>query len=223
MIEELEKTTTDRYQYVSNLSELDQIKNDKINIAIYKRDMIDELNDYIKQLIDVDFSLLKITADINDFENLFDAHFKKLRLEYAVGHQLLKNDIKQLIHQFSETSNNHNLKIFFGLVDTDMCRRFHVDMYEIRMLCTYEGQGTMWLTDDNINDEALNGGKGNEEIVLRIDDVKQLSTADVAIIKGALYPNSKVGGLVHRSPTIENLNQKRIVLRVDSNSLLDHI
>ena len=91
------------------------------------------------------------------------------------------------------------------------------------MLCTYEGQGTLWLTDDNINFKALNQHEGNEQIVLRENDIRQLNTNDVAIIKGALYLDSPSNGLVHRSPTIENLNQKRIVLRVDSNSLLDNI
>ena len=127
------------------------------------------------------------------------------------------------MEKFADICQNTNLTISFGIVDTDMCRRFHTDMYELRMLCTYAGQGTMWLSDDNINYEALNSRGGNDEIVLRREDIKQVNTGDVALIKGALHPNSKVGGLVHRSPTIEKLNQKRLVLRVDSNSLLDNI
>jgi len=223
MIKELEEKKIEHYQYVQKLSQLDLIKNDKVNIAIYEREINNDLEAYLKQLIDLDFKSLNIVTTIDKFESLFDDHFKTLSPKNVLGHQLLRNDIKQLLNQFSEISNNSNLKVFLGLVDTDMCRRFHVDVYELRMLCTYQGQGTMWLTDDNINSTALSNYEGNEKIVLRENDAKQLNTYDVGIIKGALYPNSIVGGLVHRSPTIENLNQKRIVLRIDSKSLLDSI
>lgn len=37
-------------------------------------------------------------------------------------------------------------------------------MYELRMLCSYQGYGVTWLTDNNINYEALNNFESNEEI-----------------------------------------------------------
>lgn len=223
MIEKLIQTSINHCQQVDECSDLQVIRNNMVNIAIYEREILADLSIYLKELMENKFHNFNMSIDVQDFENMFDEHFKSFNHKNEVGHDLLKKDIKQLLRQFSKICNNDTLKVFFGIVDTNMCRRFHVDMYELRMLCTYEGQGTMWLTDDNINYEALNSFNGNEEIVLRKADVEQLNTTDVAIIKGALYPNSKIGGLVHRSPTIENLNEKRIVLRVDSNSLIDNL
>lgn len=217
------KTTINHYQHVSELSELYLIRNNKVNVTIYEREINDQLKAYTKQLIKVGFSPLNITLDLKKFDTLFDKHFETLIAKYALEHDLLKNDIKELITEFSKICKGSNLRIFFGLVDTDMCKRFHVDMYDLRMICTYEGQGTMWLKDDNINNIALNNHKSTEPIPLKENDIQQLNSSDVAIIKGALYPDSTVGGLVHKSPAIEALNEKRIVLRVDNNSLFDNI
>lgn len=223
MIQQLQKTAIEHYQYVPHVSGLDVIKDENVNIAIHERSMDDELNTFLKQLTNSNFSSLNTSLNIIDFDALFDTHFKIYQSVASPGYQKLKNDIKHLITLFSEICNASSVKVFFGIINTDMCKRFHVDIYNLRMICTYEGQGTLWLTEDNINTRALNNGGSNEAIVLRQADIKQLDTKDVAILKGALYPNCTTGGVVHRSPAIESGNQKRIMLRVDSNSLLDSI
>jgi len=223
MTESSTQTSIKHYQKVGECSDLEIIKNSTVNIAIYERKIPTDLSAYLKKLVQSKFDNFNSSNNLQDFEKLFDHHFENYNEEKEVGHELLKKDIKDLLHQFSTICNNDNLKVFFGIVETDMCRRFHVDMYELRMLCTYEGQGTMWLNESNINQEALNSFEGNNKIVVNPNDMKQLNATDVGIIKGALYPNSAIGGLVHRSPAIESLNQKRIVLRVDSNSLMDNI
>lgn len=219
MIKEHQKLTIEHYQYVPDISRLGLIKDENVNIAIYERPKVYRLSDFIKQLINTNFSALNISMDITDFDTLFDDHFRIYQPISPSGYQLLKSDIKRLVTLFAEICDASTIKVFFGRIDTDMCKRFHVDMYELRMLCTYSGEGTLWLTDDNINYKALNSYGQNEEIVLRENDVRRLKPRDVAIIKGALYPDSKIGGLVHKSPAIEKLNKKRILLRVDNNSL----
>jgi hypothetical protein len=217
------QNVTDHFSYVSKLSDLSLIQKDDVNITIYERELPKSINSYLNHILNEGFRSFNVAQNISEFKNSFDNHFKELNIEFKEEHELLKNDIENLLFQFSEICNNSQLKVFYGIVDSDMCKRFHVDMYELRMLCSYQGQGTMWLSEDNINHEALNSFKENKEIELNKEFVNQLNETDVAIIKGALYPNSKVGGLVHRSPTIENLKQKRIILRVDSNSLIDSI
>ncbi len=208
---------------VKNLEELTLVKNDDVNISIYNRDLTDKLSLFLDYLIGEKFCSINTSLDIKDFSNYFDTHLKNICANYIEEYNSLKSDIESLLLKFSEISNSNHLKLFFGIIESDMCRRFHIDMYELRMLCTYKGQGTFWVSSNNVNYQALNSGGNNEEIVLRAGQVNQLKETEVAIIKGALYPKCKVGGLVHRSPRIQNLNQKRIVLRVDSNSLLNSI
>ncbi len=222
MIEALQAVKIAHYQYVSEISSLDIIKDENVNIAICQRPEADGLNKFIKHLAESNFSSFNMALDIADFSDLFDEHFK-IYQSVASGYHFLKSDINQLITLFSNICESSNVKIFFGRVDTDMCKRFHVDMYELRMLCTYTGPGTHWLTNDNINHQALGSFEPNNEIALRENDIRKLNSKDVAILKGALSPNSKAGALVHKSPAIQQLKQKRILLRVDCNSLSDHL
>lgn len=46
-------------------------------------------------------------------------------------------------------------------------------------------------------------------------DVQQLRCGDVALLKGCLWQGNKQGGLVHRSPKLEN-GEQRLLLRLDS-------
>ena len=221
MIQDLEITIKNHYKYVDVPSKLNAITSEHLNIVILKRDLDNELATYTKQLMEDGFAGLRTSFNVKDFDAVFDDYFKTISGSY--GYALLKDDIRGLITEFSSICNNSNLSLFFGVVDTNMCSRFHTDVYELRMISSYCGQGTQWLTEDNVNFDALTSLKGNEDIVYREDDIQQLGEQDVAIMKGELYPNSKVSGVVHKSPAIESQKLKRLMLRVDSNSLLDSI
>lgn len=223
MIQETTTLSVDHYQYVSTPAALGTIKEDGINIAILKRELDEQLAVFTQELINHNFAPLRTSLDVADFEHVFDDYFSSIRVNNSIAYSLLRKDISALTKEFATICNHSKLSIFFGVVNTNMCSRFHTDMYELRMISTYYGQGTMWLTKDNVNYDALTNLEGNEKIVLRDNDIKQLATTDVAIMKGDLYPNSKISGVVHKSPTIENLKQKRLILRVDSNSLFEKI
>ena len=102
-----------------------------------------------------------------------------------------------------------------------MCRRFHTDLNYIRMLCTYSGPGTMWLSENNLNRKALDDLDENDSIVINQNDIKQVDTGSVVILKGALYPREGTKAAVHRSPNIEESQQKRLLLRIDTDELFN--
>ena len=76
-------------------------------------------------------------------------------------------------------------------------------MNQLRLLCTYVGSGTLWLHDDIQKD------------VISKDEIQQVKTGNIALLKGKLYPTGKP--VFHRSPEIETLNEKRLLLRIDMN------
>ena len=93
-----------------------------------------------------------------------------------------------------------------------MCRKFHTDVNDLRMLCTYVGQGTLWLPDEAVKNEEYRTRR--DEIVIDEDLIQQALTGDVLILKGALYPEANA--VIHRSPTIEETNERRLLLRIDT-------
>ena len=102
-----------------------------------------------------------------------------------------------------------------------MCRKFHTDINDIRLLCTLSGEGTLWLPEFNVNREALDTQKDNEDIVIDPSYIMQAPENSAVLLKGALYPKSGTRAIVHRSPTIEESGEKRLLLRIDTNDNLN--
>lgn len=131
----------------------------------------------------------------------------------AKGRSLFIRDILNICNSFFILSSSKNIRIQIQIVSTDMCRLFHVDNLRQRLLCTYLGPGTQWTDDSNINREGL--GKGdNQKVIKDFDKIKQAQNFDVLILRGERF-DSKISGVVHRSPPIKQERLKRILLKID--------
>ena len=93
-------------------------------------------------------------------------------------------DIRMLLECFRDLSKLDSFRLFFATVQSDMCRRFHTDMNDLRLLCKYCGPGTLWLDEGNVNRKALTALEPNERIVVDEYKIKQASTGDVLVLKG---------------------------------------
>ena len=125
----------------------------------------------------------------------------------------LYEDISTLLDLFADLTEASSFRLLLTTVNSDMCRKFHTDVNDLRMLCTYTGPGTLWLPD-----EAILQARGRD---LKIDEskIQQVATGDVVVLKGALYPQATP--ILHRSPAIEEAGATRIVLRIDTNEFLN--
>ncbi len=197
---------------VGNCStKLHQIHNSHINIAIYDRDIAQlsyEIEKALNQKIEVRVS--------DDIDKIFQKIENELR-EFT----LLKNDITSLLNLFKDVTKADSFRLLLATVNTNMCRKFHTDLNDLRMLCTYSGPGTLWLPEDNVNRKALDTCGDNDCIVLDENKVQQAPTGAIVILKGAIYPQDGTSAIVHRSPTIEETGQKRLLLRIDTNDFLN--
>ncbi|MAX82330.1 MAG: hypothetical protein CL843_19400 [Crocinitomicaceae bacterium] len=177
------------------------------NIGIYKRD-ISHLQPEVKQCLD------------NNIE--FHQSGSIQEIELALKKQLntytpLIDDVMMLLQLFREVSQSKSFKVLLANVNTNMCRRFHTDTNDLRLLCTYFGPGTIWLPEGGVNKEALKAYRGNSHIVTNTSLIQQANTGDVLLLKGSLYHHDEARAVVHRSPTIEESGKKRLLLRIDTN------
>lgn len=108
-------------------------------------------------------------------------------------------------------------KVTLRLVTTndDDCRRFHVDRTNLRLLCTYRGPGTEWLSDAQVDRAAQANGAPNEGII-RFGEPLRFEPFWVGVMKGDAYPGNAGHGLVHRSPAIAGSGQTRVLFCLDS-------
>ncbi|MEM1323145.1 MAG: DUF1826 domain-containing protein [Bacteroidota bacterium] len=185
------------------------------NIAIYQRD-ITPLNKELSQIAEQPIECRAIGTSeevLSALEDYFNNHLPKCTS--------LFDDISKILRLFEGTAQASSFRLLLTTVSTNMCRKFHTDVNDLRLLCTYMGPGTLWLPDEAIDEKALRTTKNDQNIVLDKQLIQQVNTGDVVILKGALYPESKA--ILHRSPTIEQSGEKRLLLRIDTNEFLSFL
>ncbi|MCI4662211.1 MAG: DUF1826 domain-containing protein [Neomegalonema sp.] len=123
------------------------------------------------------------------------------RLAEGAHKQAMIDDLTALIDQFSAIMSAPVLRVRLEAVEGNACRRFHQDVVSARMLCTYRGPGTEWgFADQGETPQAI----------------KAVSTGEVAICKGSMWPDAPAHRLVHRSPPIDGTGVVRCLLVVDA-------
>ncbi len=206
-------TTTKNYSIATKPEVLENIHQGAINIVIYNREinfLNDEINNLLKQAIELRLSGT-IDVILNAINKVIDPH----------KFQAINKDIKELLNHFEAITKAQSFRLLLATINDNMCRKFHTDVNDLRLLCTYSGPGTLWLTEENINRRSLNANSDNECIVINENNIRQAATGSVVILKGALYPQEESNPVVHCSPTIEASGEKRLLLRIDTNEFLN--
>ncbi len=177
------------------------------NIAIYKRD-ISALKREVQILLDNKIELRSSGS--------IDAIQRELRQALdSNGLNLITEDIIYLLRCFQEVAGASVFRLLLASVESNMCRKFHTDINALRMLCTYSGPGTLWLPDETTNSKVVQRQINNKDIKIGDNLIEQVETGHVVILKGALYPEGTP--IMHRSPSIEETGEKRLLLRIDLN------
>jgi hypothetical protein len=202
----------------TNSNVLNQIHNTDVNIAIWNREfkisylLYKKINEGLSFEFKQSGRISYLTDELKDF------FAKKLAWQKE-----LFEDVKRILKLYKQITEVDTFKILFATVNTDMCKKFHTDINDLRLLCTYSGPGTLFQLKKNNIENLLSANGDNRKIVKVQNKIDQVPTGDIAIIKGALYPKSSTNACMHRSPSIEETDQTRLVLRIDTNNLFDEL
>jgi len=186
---------------------LTTILQENINISIWKRD-IAELESELQSISNSDVEF-RSSGDISSIEN----HLRSDLSQYALN--LVIEDLLNQLDLFARVTQAKEFKFLFATISTNMCRRFHSDLNSLRMLCTYVGASTQWLSDDITNSQLFQRQIKSDEIKIDQNLINETGTGNTVILKGALFPNGNA--IIHRSPPIEKTGHKRLLLRIDIN------
>jgi hypothetical protein len=187
----------------------------EINLVIMKSVVSPELQAECQRLLE------NSSGDTHWINSKISATASALDVEPALSH--LSRDYPNLaqivIHiyqQYHRLDPSFAKKIELQSLFGDQCRVFHVDKVRLRLLTSFWGPGTEWLSEDNLMRQGLGSGH-NERICRDQQRVRQLKTAEIGLLKGELFPHNAGHGLVHRSPKQSHLRQQgRVVLKIDS-------
>jgi len=190
---------------------LESINQEENSIAIYQRDILSLKNELsIAMQNEIAF---KISGTVNEITLKLDDYF----IEQLPQCQGLNQDIKSILNRFNVVTKAVSYHLLLSTVSTNMCKKFHTDINDLRLLCTYAGPGTLWVSEDNSNIEKQK--RRRQEPSIQEEDIHQVNTGDVVILKGALHPEGNP--ILHRSPTVEETGEKRLLLRLDTNSSIN--
>lgn len=194
---------------------LADIYHEDANIAIWQRRLSDPLALAVKELLDKNTSLKTQLAISPE-----DASAKVSEaLGGSESAKIVSEDIAQLVDMFCSLFDLKLAGLRLTALNHAMCPRFHVDKVPCRLVTTYQGVGSQWLPNHQVDRTKLgsgNQGKPDELSGLfpNMSDIQQLKQEQVALLKGENWEGNEGSGLVHRSPQLPN-NTRRLLLTLD--------
>ena len=137
----------------------------------------------------------------------------------AISHGPLTHDMAELADMFCCLFDLTRVGLRLTVLRRAMCPRFHVDQVPCRLVTTYEGEATEWLSAGSACPEpaVLSLGQpaeGRSTAMHGSPGVHKLAAGDVSLMKGEGWIGNEQGGLVHRSPDVAS-GAERLLLTLD--------
>jgi hypothetical protein len=111
--------------------------------------------------------------------------------------------VADLAEHFAALASTRAVEVRLSVVETNSCRKFHADWVTMRLITTYTGAGTQWVTPADAERIAA----GQEPLAIHA-----LAPGDVGIFRGRLAAGRPA---VHRSPPIAGTGIRRLLLVID--------
>ncbi|MFH4664340.1 DUF1826 domain-containing protein [Vibrio cidicii] len=185
------------------------------NIAIWQRTLSKELTKNIDLMLAQEPRLALVQSVTPDDA----AQWVRSKLEGYMCADALSEDIALIVDMFCCLFDVKEAGLRLTRLDSPMCPKFHFDRVPCRLVTTYTGRATEWLTNDVIDRTKLGAGSlGQPDHLSGLYDsersIRQMQPGDVALLKGSGWEGNENGGLIHRSPHVGQ-DERRLLLTLD--------
>jgi hypothetical protein len=195
-------------------SVLRDILNPDVNLCLWQRPTQPAVVRELSSLQASDLPDVRCSTSLNSF----DKDVSTLLQQQTLDPLTFKNwriDLHRLADLYFRISESCDVTLRLVTTNDDDCPRFHVDHTQLRLLCTYLGPGTEWLSDEQVDRSAQSSGAPNDKII-RFGEPNEFKPFWAGILKGDAYPGNAEHGLVHRSPQIARTGKTRVLFCLDS-------
>lgn len=198
-----------RHRWVEDAAALGVVLDPAVNLCVWKRPVDEALGRWASEACALGAWRVQDTLEGRQP----DAAALVAGLPSGALRDALQADIEGLARRFAALLDAPAVSASFGLVDHDMCRKFHADFVGIRLLVTYDGPGTEWVPEPALRRE---GASLPQRItVLDPAAVQSLQPGQVGLLKGDAWPGNRGHGAVHRSPPVSERGLRRVLLKLD--------
>lgn len=185
------------------------------NLAIWKRKPSDDITRYIEQFIDKG-------SNFTDVKRVISVNKVKDNIEYLfpdfTGKEYFIKDLSLIIEMFGYLFELKDVGLRCNVIHKTMCPNFHVDRVPCRLILTYYGEGTEYLSNssrfDNIDVIQQINESEDRQVPKKYESyINQINNNDVALLKGTLWDSNYENAVIHRSPV--NHTTSRMVMTLD--------
>lgn len=178
-----------------NAAILERIHDRHVHLALWRRlrphalDWLDSLD--FDEIDDVQqaFSVERLAFCLSDV---------LLEAGYPDGpHTALGQEISDLARRYARIMEGDSIRMRLEIIETDACRKFHMDNVKARLLMPLTEPGTQWIEADAPPD----------------GQVHHLRAGDVGLFKGRIW--AETPAILHRSPPIAGTGASRLLLVLD--------
>ena len=201
--------------FSEELSGLAGIYQDDVNLMVWQRNLDSETAQSVSAVLQTGrpLSLNQIVTPENVSQSL------ERGLPQVDGRDALIRDIALLVDAYCCLFDLETAGLRLTQVDRAMCPRFHVDQVPCRLITTFAGPATQWLEESSLNRSKLGRGSNGQPdsssgLIQANANIQQITVGDVALLKGERWEGNEGRGIVHRSPGVEQ-GQQRLLLTLD--------
>lgn len=175
---------------------LDRIHDSHVHLALWQRPRPRDL-DWLDSL---DFDEIDDVQETLVMESLASTLPATLvAAGYPEGpHIALSHEISGMARSYTRIMGSNSIRMRLEIVETDACRKFHMDNVTARLLMPLTDPGTQWIEADAGPEAPIN----------------RLCAGNVGMFKGQIW--AEAPAILHRSPPIAGTNVSRLLLVLDA-------
>ncbi|WP_417227777.1 DUF1826 domain-containing protein [Amphritea sp.] len=192
-----------------------KIYQEQINLVVLERTLAKEVAGYCQMLVTSKpgFNLRSVINPEKAVSSL------RSLLPDLESQSAFIDDLALLLDMYACLFELDEVGVRLQVLDRAMCPRFHTDKLGCRLVSTYQGQGTEWLHNSDVDRGKLgsgNMGLNDDEsgLISRPACIQQVNSGDIVLLKGDGWYGNDGLGAVHRSPAVSG-GEKRLVVTMD--------
>ncbi|WP_223569254.1 DUF1826 domain-containing protein [Pseudomonas sp. BF-R-26] len=188
------------------------ILDDGVNLALWQRQLPAHIADFGRLLLSLNEPLAEsISLEMPGDDAEPNLHGLASGFSDLEGYEGFIADVSWLVSAFACLLGAQRIGLRLRVLDKAMCPRFHVDHVPVRLITTYAGIGSQWLKEGAMDRRQL----GKPEAEPQDDSlIQQITSGEVALLKGEKWHGNEGFGLIHRSPQPAP-GERRLILTLD--------
>lgn len=188
------------------------ILDDGVNLALWQRQLPAHIADFGRLLLSLNEPLAEsLSLEMSNDDAEPNLHGLASGFSDLEGYEGFVTDVSWLVSAFTCLLGARRIGLRLRVLDKAMCPRFHVDHVPVRLITTYAGIGSQWLKEGAIDRRQL----GKPEAEPQDDSlIQQITSGEVALLKGEKWHGNEGFGLIHRSPQPAP-GERRLILTLD--------